>query len=313
MLLLGVSHFRDIHVLSEMSVAYFRYHLGGSMIKGGRLTPRALRSTQAQAQTYPTAYFVPSPNYGSPVVHCLSQGSTLNKRVARAIYTETRPRTGARLSTSNTIYKAFSILGFCVTTIGAAIFFFFLHDSSTYRGDPSAGDIPVAKLALEPRRGGPKNLPVADFLMGEYDSKDMAEQKDKPRLVVLGTGWGSIALLKSLRPGDYHVTVISPTNYFLFTPMLPSATMGTIGLRSLVEPVRRIVKRLHGHFLKATVNDVLFSERLVEASRTDANGEAQQFYVPYDKLVVAVGMFCASIVKRLAKILARLRSEPARR
>lgn len=224
-------------------------------------------------------------------MHCLSQGSAFNERVAaRAIYTGTRP-SRIRLSASNVAFKAFAILGFGVAATGAAIFIFFLYDSTTYRGDLSAGDIPVAKSALEPRRGGPKNLPIADFLMGEHDSKEMAEQRDKPRLVILGTGWGSIALLKKLQPGDYHVTVVSPTNYFLFTPMLPSATMGTVGLRSLVEPVRKIVKRLHGHFLKATADDVLFSERLVEVSRTDPNGEVQQFYIPYDKLVIAVGMF----------------------
>ncbi|KAJ5982232.1 NADH-ubiquinone oxidoreductase 64 kDa subunit [Penicillium sp. IBT 35674x] len=68
--------------------------------------------------------------------------------------------------------------------------------------------------------------------------------------------------------------------------------MGTTGLRSLVEPVRRIVKRLHGHFLKATADDVLLSECLVEVSQPDTNGELQQFYVPYDKLVVAVELAC---------------------
>ena len=127
-------------------------------------------------------------------------------------------------------------------------------------------------------------------LIGEHDSEDMAEARDKPRLVILGTGWGSVALLKHLTPGDYHVTVVSPTNYFLFTPMLPSATVGTLGLRSLVEPVRRIIQRVHGHFLKAEAVDVEFSEKLVEVSQVDANGNKQNFYLPYDKLVVGVGM-----------------------
>jgi NADH dehydrogenase len=117
----------------------------------------------------------------------------------------------------------------------------------------------------------------------------MVQQNDKPRLVILGTGWGSIALLKNLNPGDYHVTVVSPTNYFLFTPMLPSATVGTLGLRSLVEPVRRIIQRVHGHFLKAEAEDVDFSEKLVEVSQVDANGKKQNFYLPYDKLVIGVG------------------------
>lgn len=195
-------------------------------------------------------------------------------------------------SLRNAFVKTFAYCGFFVVMSGAAVVAFFIYDATTYREHSSAEDIPVSELALNPRRGGPKNLPVADVLVGDYDSEAMTEQKDKPRLVILGTGWGSIALLKQLNPGDYHVTVVSPTNYFLFTPMLPSATVGTLGLRSLVEPVRRIVQRVNGHFLKGEAVDVEFSEKLVEVTQVDANGQKQNFYVPYDKLVIGVGM-CA--------------------
>lgn len=172
---------------------------------------------------------------------------------------------------------------------------FFIYDASTYHEGGSGMDIPVSELALNPRLGGPKNLPIADVLVGDYDSEAMLQQKDKPRLVILGTGWGSIALLKNLNPGDYHVTVVSPTNYFLFTPMLPSATVGTLGLRSLVEPVRRIIDRVNGHFLKASAVDVDFSAKLVEVSQVGQDGQTKNFYLPYDKLVVGVGMLCQRI------------------
>jgi NADH dehydrogenase len=171
----------------------------------------------------------------------------------------------------------------------AAVVAFFIYDATTYRGSSSAVDIPVSELALNPRRGGPKNLPIAEVLVGDDDSEAMQAQRDKPRLVILGSGWGSVALLKQLNPGDYHVTVVSPTNYFLFTPMLPSATVGTLGLRSLVEPVRRIVQRINGHFIKGEAVDVEFSEKLVEVMQVDSKGKKQQFYLPYDKLVIGVG------------------------
>lgn len=174
---------------------------------------------------------------------------------------------------------------------GAVVASVFLYDYTTYSEDPSMEDIPVSELALRPKRGGPKNLPIAEVLVDDEDSEAMQAQRDKPKLVILGTGWGSVALLKTLNPGDYHVTVVSPVNYFLFTPMLPSATVGTLSLKSLVEPVRRIVHRLRGHFLKADAEDVDFSSKLVEVSQVDANGKRQHFYLPYDKLVVAVGTF----------------------
>lgn len=187
-------------------------------------------------------------------------------------------------------YKAFAYLGFFIVSSGAVVVAFFIYDASTYRESPTAEAFPVSELALNPRHGGPKNLPIADVLVGDYDSEAMREQKDKPRLVILGTGWGSIALLKNLNPGDYHITVVSPTNYFLFTPMLPSATVGTLGLRSLVEPVRRIIERVHGHFLKAEATDVDFTQKLVEVSQVDGKGNKKNFYLPYDKLVIGVGM-----------------------
>lgn len=301
--------------MSRAYIQFRQFRLNGSLMKRSGLILGSLRNAQAQVQSYHTGFRDPYPHYRRPVMHCLSQGLAFNERVAaRTIYTSSRPsRLVAGFSTSNIVVKVCAILGCCATATGIAILIFFMYDSSTYHGGLTAEDIPVAKSALEPRRGGPKNLPIADSLMGEYDSKEMVEQRDKPKLVILGTGWGSIALLKKLHPGDYHVTVVSPTNYFLFTPMLPSATMGTVGLRSLVEPVRRTVKRLHGHFLKATADDVLFSENLVEVSQAGTNGELQQFYIPYDKLVIAVGMFCAPLKVSLAKLLPRLRSKPTRR
>jgi NADH:ubiquinone reductase (H+-translocating) len=168
---------------------------------------------------------------------------------------------------------------------------FFAYDATTYREELTYADVPVSKRALEPKRGGPKNLPIAEVLVDDDDSEEMSRQKHKPKLVILGSGWGSVALLKTLNPDDYHVTVVSPVNYFLFTPMLPSATVGTLELRSLVEPIRRIVQRVKGHFLRAEAVDVELSERLLEVSQTGADGEKRHFYLPYDKLVIGVGMW----------------------
>ena len=50
----------------------------------------------------------------------------------------------------------------------------------------------------------------------------------------------AMGVLKSLNPGDYHVTVIAPDTFNHFTPLLPSAAVGTVSLRSLVESVRKV-------------------------------------------------------------------------
>ncbi|OIW32066.1 hypothetical protein CONLIGDRAFT_251268 [Coniochaeta ligniaria NRRL 30616] len=189
----------------------------------------------------------------------------------------------------NFAYRTAAWFGSSVAFVGAGIIIFFLYDASTYADHGTQFDISVAELALNPRRGGPKNLPICEVLIDDHDSPEKQAQKDKPKLVILGGGWGSVALLKELNPDDYHVTVISPQNYFLFTPMLPSATVGTLSLKSLVEPIRRVVARVKGHFIRAQAEDVDFSARLVEVSQKDARGNDVRFYVPYDKLVIACG------------------------
>ena len=193
------------------------------------------------------------------------------------------------------VYRTFAYAGAFGLTITGLVLAFFLYDASTYREDLTFCEVTVPDLALNPRRGGAKNLPILENTLDEDDSDEMRRLREKPRLVILGSGWGSVAMLKTLNPEDWNVTVVSETNYFLFTPMLPSATVGTLELRSLLEPMRRIVQRVRGHFLKGSAVSIDFAERLVEVSQTDADGKERRFYLPYDKLVIGVGMealFC---------------------
>ena len=205
----------------------------------------------------------------------------------RRVSTHPSPKPRSRLYRFT--YRLFAYAGGFILISGGLVVAFFIYDASTYREDLSYTDVPVSENALDPRRGGPKNLPIAEVLVDDDDCPENAMQKHKPKLVILGSGWGSVAILKTLNPDDYHVTVVSPVNYFLFTPMLPSATVGTLELRSLVEPIRRIVSRAKGHFLKAEAVDVELSEQLLEVSQTNAQGEECRFYLPYDKLVLGVG------------------------
>eukprot|EP00904_Undaria_pinnatifida_P012839 jgi/Undpi1/8686/HiC_scaffold_25.g11151.m1 len=60
----------------------------------------------------------------------------------------------------------------------------------------------------------------------------------KPRIVVLGTGWGGHAISKVIDVEKYEVIYVSPRNYFVFTPMLAAASVGTVDVRSITEPIR---------------------------------------------------------------------------
>ncbi|KAI8942382.1 hypothetical protein NX059_000457 [Plenodomus lindquistii] len=265
------------------------YHIAPRASLRSQRLPPTLR-TQAQWRASSSSGSPAGPSKRAQQTAASLRSATFFKpssAIARSISTKPLPVTKSRVA--RLAYRTAAVLGSFVVVSGVLVVAFFVYDAYTYNDDPIATDIPVSELALNPRRGGPKNLPIADHFVDDDDCPENKQVKHKPKLVILGTGWGSVALLKQLNQDDYHVTVISPSNTFLFTPMLPSATVGTLELRSLVEPVRKIVRRVRGHFLNAQAEDVEFSAKLIECSAVDAKGVEQRFYVPYDKLVVGVG------------------------
>lgn len=64
--------------------------------------------------------------------------------------------------------------------------------------------------------------------------------KEKPRVVVLGTGWAGCRLMKGIDTDLYDVVCISPRNHMVFTPLLASTCVGTLEFRSVAEPIGRI-------------------------------------------------------------------------
>ncbi|GAA6062318.1 hypothetical protein JCM10212_006870 [Sporobolomyces blumeae] len=172
-------------------------------------------------------------------------------------------------------------------SLGVTLLVLLGYDASTYSHSSPHDGQRVDPLALRPERGGKKNLKVAQVLMDDQDERMVKSSGEgKQKLVIVGGGWGAVGILKHLDPDLWHVTVVSPDNYFLFHPLLPSATVGTVEVRSLVEPLRKIIARVSGHFLQGKAVDVDFSERLLEIQ---GNGKDENFYLPYDKLVIACG------------------------
>jgi NADH:ubiquinone reductase (non-electrogenic) len=109
----------------------------------------------------------------------------------------------------------------------------------------------------------------------------MAERK---RLVILGSGFAAFMLIKKIDVKAYDVTVVSPRNHFLFTPLLPSTTVGTVELRSIIEPIRKARRNIHFIQGEAVALDV--DRRTVTCQSPDPD---TQFTVAYDFLVISVG------------------------
>lgn len=74
----------------------------------------------------------------------------------------------------------------------------------------------------------------------KYAGLEATKPGEKPRVVVLGSGWAACRFLKGLDTKAYDVVCISPRNHMVFTPLLASTCVGTLEFRSVAEPVSRI-------------------------------------------------------------------------
>ena len=115
--------------------------------------------------------------------------------------------------------------------------------------------------------------------------------EERKRVVVLGSGWGANGVLSQLRNApDCDVTVISPRNYFLFTPMLAGAALGTLEPRSIIEPIREANPR--ATYFEAKALSIDTEAKTVACESNVCEGvecEIREFEVPYDDLIVSVG------------------------
>ena len=80
------------------------------------------------------------------------------------------------------------------------------------------------------------------FRLPAWLSSDAADStpgaEGRCKVVVLGTGWAAHAIAKIIDVSKVDVTVVSPRNYFIFTPMLAAASVGTVEYRSILEHIR---------------------------------------------------------------------------
>src|SRR5438445_5834412 len=108
------------------------------------------------------------------------------------------------------------------------------------------------------------------------------------RVVIVGGGFGAIftalGLERVLRPEDRtEVTLISPENFFLFTPMLAEIVSSQIDTSHAINPMRRMFKRTR--FVEGAARGIDLEARLVRIGYP--NGEEADY--PYDHLVLAIG------------------------
>ncbi len=109
------------------------------------------------------------------------------------------------------------------------------------------------------------------------------------RIVILGGGFGGLAtaleLEKALaRRSDLEVTLVNRENFFLFTPMLHEVAASDLDVTHIVNPVRKLLKRVR--FFEGEVASIELEKKTVFVTHTDGSHGHE---LPYDQLVLGLG------------------------
>lgn len=120
----------------------------------------------------------------------------------------------------------------------------------------------------------------------------------KPRIVILGSGWAAHSFVKVINADQYEVTVVSPRNFYFFTPLLAATAVGTIEFRSVVDPMRRANPQVGFYEAACTGIDLERGEVECIPVQLNATNSAQDhqpgpsatpFRLSYDYLLISVG------------------------
>ncbi|GJM97645.1 hypothetical protein PR202_ga14585 [Eleusine coracana subsp. coracana] len=170
--------------------------------------------------------------------------------------------------------------------------FFFFTSRAAARLAEGIGrpGVSTAALLLTAASGGGL---VAYAESAAETAPESSQNPPKKKVLVLGTGWAGTSFLRDLDCSRYEVKVVSPRNYFAFTPLLPSVTCGTVEPRSIIEPIRRMFEKKNKDvtFYEAECFKIDASKKTVHCrsavgTNLDGNGD---FMLDYDYLVVALG------------------------
>ncbi|CAN5507982.1 hypothetical protein BH18THE2_BH18THE2_27160 [soil metagenome] len=116
------------------------------------------------------------------------------------------------------------------------------------------------------------------------------------RILILGGGFAGIEALNRLQRTfqddvSVDITLVSRDNFFLFTPMLPEVSSGSIETRHIVTPIRTFCKR--ARFIEANVKSIDLKHKRVTVShnigRETEPVDQREHVLGYDYLTIALG------------------------
>ena len=128
------------------------------------------------------------------------------------------------------------------------------------------------------------------------DEKPIHHDKKFTRILILGSGFAGIEVLKRLqrkfqKKSNIDITLVSRDNFLLFTPMLHEVSSGMIEVRHIVTPIRTFCKK--ANFYEANVQSIDLQNKKVvithEIGKQSEPTSHDQHVLEYDYLVIALG------------------------
>jgi NADH:ubiquinone reductase (H+-translocating) len=106
-------------------------------------------------------------------------------------------------------------------------------------------------------------------------------QQQRPRIVIVGAGFGGLETARALRNASVDVIVIDRQNHHCFQPLLYQVATAALSPADMAWPIRRILRRQrNATVLMSEVRGIDTTNRMVHTDSID---------VPYDFLVLATG------------------------
>ncbi|NOT39423.1 MAG: NAD(P)/FAD-dependent oxidoreductase [Alphaproteobacteria bacterium] len=104
----------------------------------------------------------------------------------------------------------------------------------------------------------------------------------KPRVVIVGAGFGGLSAAKALKHAPVDITIVDRQNYHLFQPLLYQVATASLSPAEIAQPIRSILR--YQKNVRVLLDEVTGVDAAAKTVRT-AGGHA----LSYDHLIIATG------------------------